>query len=137
MSITGVTNDHASAYGGRGSTRSSAGTASIHHGSGVRSCNSSVPRRMATPSASCAASRANSSYAALPQAVTLSCGKGEVGVPDRGRHARRRLQGQVAGQHVDAVAGLEQAQRAAEPDDSRADDDDPPGPACGRVCRTR
>ena len=74
MSTTGVTNDHASTYGARGSTRSSDGTASSHHGSAGSSRNSSVPLRMATPSAPCAASRANSAYAVLPQAVTLSCG---------------------------------------------------------------
>ena len=76
-----------------------------------------MPRRIATPWAPSpwAASRAKLVVRVLPQAVTLSRG-GQVGVPDRGGHARGRLQGQVAGEHVDAVAGLEQPHRARQAD---------------------
>ena len=58
MSMTGLVNDHASAYPRGGGTRVSAGTAVIHHGSAAGSCSTSVPGSIRTP-ASPSASSAN------------------------------------------------------------------------------
>ena len=49
----------------------------------------------------------------------------QVGVPESGRDARRRLQREVARQDVDPVAGLEQPEGTAEPHDACADHDHP------------
>ena len=125
MSTTGVTNDQASAYGARGSTRSSAGTAPIHHGSGVGLRSSSVPLRIATPSSPCVGEPRELGVRRPAPGRDLVLREGEVGVPDRGRDARRRLQREVAREDVDPVAGLEQPEGAAEADDPRADDDHP------------
>ena len=80
-------------------------------------------------------SRANSAYVAAAPGGDLVLREGEIGVPDRGRDARRRLEREVTSEHVDPVAGLEQPEGAAEADDPGADDDHPLR-ACGRVCRT-
>ena len=48
---------------------------------------------------------------------------GAVGVADRRRHRRSRLQRQVAGHHVDPVSGLQEAHRAAQPDHPGTDHD--------------
>ena len=74
---------------GAARTRSSAGTAPTHHGSGVGSCSTSVPRRITTPVVSSAASRASSSYVARAPGGDLVLREGEVGVPDaRPRRSR-------------------------------------------------
>ena len=49
MSMTGLVNDHASAYPAGGGTRSSSGTAVAHQGSSAGSCITSVPDIIRTP----------------------------------------------------------------------------------------
>ena len=49
MSMTGLVNDHASAYPDGGGTRVSSGTAVIHQGSAAGSCRTSVPGNIRTP----------------------------------------------------------------------------------------
>ena len=130
MSITGAVNVHPSAYP-LTRVRSSSGTAPTHHGSALGSCSTSVPGTIRTPVSSSSASASKAAYDAADQAVTRSCGQRPVRVPERSRDRRRRLQRQVAGEHVDPVPGLEQPDGAGQPDHPGTDHDHPP--ACARA----
>ena len=85
----------------------------------------SVPGSMRTPVDASPARSANTAYDRAAQAVTRSCGSGEIGIPERSRNRRCRLLRQVPAEDVDPVTGLGQPHRTGQTDDARPDDDHP------------
>ncbi len=127
MSVTGVVKDHPLLQpAGTSPVCSRDGTAACHQGSGRVPLRTSVPGSIRTPdSGSVSASASKTAYDVRAQRGHAVLGQRPVGVPEPGRHRGGRLARQVAGDHVDAVPGLEQPHGAGQADDTGPDHDHP------------
>ena len=122
MSMTGLVNDHASAYPAGGGTRPSAGTAVTHQGSWDGWCSTSVPDNIRTPA--CRRERRERCIGVLRPGGDPVLGQCQVGIPERGGHDRGRLQREVTGEHLHLVAVLGQPDGTGHPGDPGSDHDD-------------